>query len=214
MRAVVGELGVSAFTLERVGVLPSGQAVALLVTTLFPIGVFSQNTGGWIKAGDHPEDYDMGVDRSTAFTGSSSGYIKNNKLEPKGFGTYMQMFDATQYRGKRLRLSAYVKAENVEEWAGMWMRVDVGQKAAAFDNMQDRAIKGTHDWVQYTVVLNVDSKASAIAFGILLRGKGTVWIDDFSFDAVGEDVPTTGNFDGGAISSPRNLDFEGDPKGR
>jgi hypothetical protein len=29
------------------------------------------------------------------------------------------MFEAGEYRGKRLRLSAYVKAENIEDWAGV-----------------------------------------------------------------------------------------------
>src|SRR5262245_35752620 len=110
-----------------------------LMTTMLSIGVSSQ-TAGWFKAGDPPGDYAMGVDRNTAFTGNSSGYIKSDKPEPNGFGTYMQSFDATQYRDKRVRLSAYIKAENVEQWAGMWMRVDVGQKAVAFDNMQDRPI--------------------------------------------------------------------------
>ena len=80
--------------------------------------------GGWIKAGSHPADYDMGNDPKTAFTGTSSGYIKGNKLEPQGFGTYMQMIDATDYRGKRIRLSAQVKAQSVADWAGVWMRVD------------------------------------------------------------------------------------------
>jgi hypothetical protein len=40
--------------------------------------------GGWHKAGDHPAEYDMGSDTTTAFTGNSSGYIRSNKPDPKG----------------------------------------------------------------------------------------------------------------------------------
>jgi hypothetical protein len=184
----------------------------LLTTMSFPMVTVAQ-TVGWIKAGDHPEDYNMGVESGAAFTGNSSGYVKNNKPDPKGFGTYMQMFSAEEYRGKRIRLSAYVKAENVENWAGVWMRVDTGvdraRKTTAFDNMQDRPIQGTQGWTQYFVVLDVDPEANAVAFGILLAGKGAVRIDDVTFDIVGSDVPTTGNAPGVATASPRNLDFEG-----
>jgi hypothetical protein len=161
---------------------------------------------GWFKAGSDPDDYEMGTDTHVAYTGTSSGYIKSSKPEPKGFGTYMQMFDATEYRGKRLRLSAYIKSETIQKWAGMWMRVDRDQKPVAFDNMQDRAIKGTQPWTNHEIVLDVDPKATQIAFGILLEGKGTAWIDDLAFDVVTEQVPVTDMQK--KQSLPRNLDFE------
>ena len=181
---------------------------ALVVTLSFSITASAQ-TGGWFKAGDHPNDYDMGTD-NRAFTGGSSGYIRNNKPDPQGFGTYMQMFEAGEYRGKRVRLSAYIQSENVENWAGLWMRVDRERTPTAFDNMQDRPIKGTHDWTHHAVVLDIDSNATAIAFGILLRGNGAVWIDDVTFEVVGEDVPVT-DLQKRTPGAPRNLDFENGP---
>ena len=163
--------------------------------------------GGWHKAGSHPADYDMGNDTTTAFTGSSSGFIRSNKAAPQGFGTYMQTIDAADYRGKRVRLSAYVKADRVTDWAGVWMRVDAGSGAPiAFDNMQDRPIKGSHDWTQYSIVLDVGNTATAIAFGILMSGPGAVWIDDLALDPVGTDVDVTDVLR--KTKSPRNLDFE------
>ena len=36
-------------------------------------------------------------------------------------------------------------------WAGLWMRVDKGKDMVAFDNMQDRPIKGTTDWQRYYI---------------------------------------------------------------
>jgi RNA polymerase subunit RPABC4/transcription elongation factor Spt4 len=165
--------------------------------------------GGWFKAGDHPNDYDVGTDRTTAFTGSSSGYIKSNQPAPQGFGTYMQMFDATEYRGKRLRFAAFVKSDNVENWAGLWMRIDRDRKAVAFDNMQDRPIKATQDWAQHAIVLDVDSNATAVAFGVLLAGRGTVWIDDLIFEVVEKDQQVTDLYQRpvGPVG-PKNLDFE------
>ena len=189
-------------------------SAAVMVAVFSSLTAAAQsNSGGWHKAGNRPADYDMGLDRNSAFTGSSSGYIRSNKPDPQGFGTYMQTFDATEYRGKRLRLSAYVKSENVEDWAGLWMRVDRDRKPVAFDNMQNRPIKDTQGWTQEAIVLDVDARATAVAFGILLAGKGAVWIDDVTFEIVGVEVPVTGSLSRLA-DSPRNLDFENGPEGR
>jgi hypothetical protein len=185
---------------------------AVLVAALMSANALAQS-GAWIKAGDHPNDYDMGNDRSTSFTGRSSGYIRNNKPNPQGFGTYMQMFDATDYRGKRLQFSAQVKSENVENWAGLWMRVDRGQRAVAFDNMQNRPIKGSEGWTPHSIVLDVASDATAVAFGVLLAGKGSVWIDSLAFEVVGEGVPLTDSMRK-LPTSPRNLGFDDEPERR
>lgn len=184
-------------------------AVAVM-TAVCSLSVMAQTSNGWSKAGSQPADYDMGIDRDGAFTGSSSGFIRSKAADPRGFGTYMQMFDATEYRGKRLRLSAYVKSERVENWAGLWMRVDRDKKAVAFDNMQDRPIRNTQGWTQHAIVLDVDAKATAVAFGILLAGRGAVWIDDVTFEIVDEEVPVT-DFQSKLATSPRNLDFESGP---
>jgi hypothetical protein len=72
--------------------------------------------------------------------------------------------------------------------------------------MQDRPIKGSHDWTQYSIVLDVGNNATAIAFGILMSGPGAVWIDDLALDPVGTDVDVTDVLR--KTKSPRNLDFE------
>jgi hypothetical protein len=62
----------------------------------------------------------------------------------------MQMFKADLYRSKRHQLSAYIRAEGIEDWAGLWMRVDGPDgETSAFDNMERRPIKGTIDWRRY-----------------------------------------------------------------
>lgn len=186
-----------------------GCAVAMMAAVC-SVTVVAQTANGWSKAGSQPADYDMGIERDGAFTGSSSGFIRSKTPDPRGFGTYMQMFDATEYRGKRLRLSAYVKSERIEDWAGLWMRVDRDKKPVAFDNMQDRPIRNTQGWTQHAIVLDVDAKATAVAFGILLAGRGAVWIDDVTFEVVGEEVPVT-DLQSKPATTPRNLDFESGP---
>ncbi len=88
----------------------------------------------------------------------------------------MQVFQATDSLNKRMRLSAWVRSEGIESWAGLRMRVDGQQHGSlSFDNMQNRPIKGTTDWHRYEVVLDVPAESVAIAFGLLLTSPAKGW---------------------------------------
>lgn len=164
---------------------------------------------GWNLAGSKPANYETGVDRQASYHGFPSAYLKGKPTAMEGFGTLMQEFSAVQFAGKRVRLRASVKAEDVDDWAGLWMRVDKGPKAVGFDNMQDRPIKGTTTWQDYEVVLDVPQDATNIAFGILLSKSGSVWLNDVKFEIVGLDVPATAAKTPKQLpESPTNLNFE------
>jgi hypothetical protein len=119
----------------------------------------------------------------------------------------MQMFEATRYRGKRVRFSAQVKSEKVTNWCGLWMRVDGrDSRPLAFDNMQDRSISGTTSWKGYQVVLDVPEEASYLALGLLLDGVGQVWMSDVRVEVVDKSVAATGR--GKQVNDePTNLNF-------
>ena len=166
----------------------------------------------WFMAGSDPRDYELGIDANAVRNGKNSGYLKAKVAEPRGFGTMMQMFKANDYLNKRMRFSAFVKSEGIEAWAGLWMRFDGPQhRSLSFDNMQNRPIKGTTDWQKYEVVLDVPQESVAIAFGILLTGKGQAWLSEVQFEEVGADVPTTSQEGHGELpENPGNLDFAED----
>ena len=180
---------------------------------------FGEAPSGWFLVGTAPQDYQVGIDHTEKHGGARSAFLKAKVDKPQGFATLMQAFRADTYRGKRIRLRAYVKAKDVGDWAGVWMRVDGATRGTlAFDNMQRRPIVGTLDWREVAIVLDVPSAAALIAFGIQLTGKGELWVDDFGFDVVGEDVVSTDmqlqSQEGGAKiadwtpKEPTNLGFE------
>jgi len=121
----------------------------------------------------------------------------------------MQTVKATRMRGKRIRMSAYLKAEDVR-YAALWMRIDGPEDAMlGFDNMNDRPIKGTQTWRRYEIVLAVTEASLEVAFGVLLSEQGRVWVDDFQFEEVDADVATTDLLKGvPELPEPANLDFE------
>ncbi|MCP4967292.1 MAG: hypothetical protein GY926_18930 [bacterium] len=174
------------------------------------VGVGNQDPPlGWTVWGNALESYEIGTDPEVFRSGKASGRIRS--IGPAdGFGTLMQTFEADQFAGSRLRMSAYVRIRNVEGWAGLWMRVDGEEGHTAFDNMFNRQLSGSSDWTYYEVVLDVDVDSLQIAFGLLLNGEGTAWIDDVAFDLVGDDVAVTDRSEivSRAQAAPSNLKFD------
>ena len=149
---------------------------------------------GWLTGGG--QGYARGLDRAVYHTGKASGFIKAVSPEPQGPPIIVQTFSGDDYRGKRLRMSAYVKGENLDMGASLFMLVGIGPSVGlarnlAYDNMMDRKIKGTSDWKKYEIVLDVPENNALISFGFGMSGKGQVWVYDFQFEVVGQDVPTT-----------------------
>jgi hypothetical protein len=182
----------------------TGAAVAFAACVLV---AHSNVPRGWLLAGSKPAEFEVGLDAEQGYQGHASAFLRSKTLGVDGFGTLMQSVRAEQYRGKRVRLSGFVKSQDVGGWAGLWMRVDQGKDIVALDNMQNRSIKGNIGWQRYEVVLDVPQDSTGISFGVLLEGAGEVWLSNTKFDIVGADVPVTGS--GGATlpDKPVNLDF-------
>lgn len=122
----------------------------------------------------------------------------------------MQQFKAEKYLGKRIKLSGFIKSKGVDGFCGFWMRVDdaLGD-VLQFDNMSDRPIVGDTEWNHYYIVLDVPKNSAVISFGVLLLGKGQVWIDELKFEEVDERTPTTNiDFTVDLLDEPTNLSFE------
>ena len=186
-----------------------GNLRPLLLLAIASLSLQAAAPRGWFLAGSMPASYDTGVDGQASYNGHPSAFLKSKDLRIDGFGTLMQQIRAEHYLGKRVRFSAYVKAADAEGWAGLWMRIDKDSKQLAFDNMQNRPIKGTADWQKYDVVLDVPQDATGIFFGVLLGGTGQVWISNAKFEVVGSDIPTTGGAAAPVMpDEPSNLNFE------
>lgn len=161
---------------------------------------------GWHKSGSKAKSYDMGIDKGAGMDGKNCASIKSIKKNINGFGTLMQSFNSDSYVGKKIKMTGYMKSENVKDWAGFWMRVDEKgvRRSLAFDNMAERPVKGTSDWTKYEIVLEVPENAGRIVFGALISGTGQIWFDKLNFEVADNAVPATGK----NKTEPQNLDFE------
>lgn len=166
---------------------------------------------GWFLSGSNPFNYEMGIDHKIVHQGKASGYLKSKTvLDSTEFATMMQTFKANQFVDKRIRLSCFICTENVDTYAGMWMRVDdTMEDVLQFDNMSNRPIKGTTKWNHYSIILDVPPQSAVISFGIILSGQGIIWADQFTFEEVNKSIPTT-NLEvyGELLDEPVNLSFD------
>lgn len=180
--------------------LPLFAVISMISVEPMGWSLLSSNTG-----------YNVGTDTRTKRTGAHSGVLYSTEVNNEGWSQLLQVLSSTAYRGQRVRFRAYLKTENVFGRAGLFMRIE-GDKTTlplAWDNMQDRPIRGSNGWQRVAVVLDVPPQAQRIVFGALLTGRGRVWIDDASFETVDMSVPVT---DAGNRwphpRHPENMDFE------
>ena len=194
-------------TMKKLSVLSLGAVVITLGLFLTTNEVKAQKVKGWFLTGSNPKSYTIGLDKVTYKTNNSSAFITSKKNAVKGFGTLMQSCSATNYLGKRVKMTAYIKTENVSDWTGMWLRVDSNQKKAInFDNMEKRALTNDNDWTKCEIVLDIPAESARLNYGVLLNGTGKVWFDNIQFEIVDPAVVESTN-KSVANLNPSNLNF-------
>ncbi len=172
---------------------------------------------GWIKSVANPNAYEVKIDNELKRDGKPTLLIKSlNPTGERDFGNVMQIINAEDYIGKRVKFSGEIKTENVDNFASLWMRVDGERTQAAnnnpslaFDNMANRSPKGTTDWKKYEIVLDVAQNAKEIYFGMMLNRNGKAWFANLNIEEVDNSVPVTNLMRNPYVPSkkPVNLNF-------
>ncbi|MDF1502942.1 erythromycin esterase family protein [Roseisolibacter sp. H3M3-2] len=148
---------------------------------------------GWALWGGSTTEYQAGLDSGGARSGDWSATIRSMDASPgAAFLALAQQLDAAPWLGRRVRLRGWVRTNAMDGGgARLWLRVDGAGTTLALDNMQGRGVLGTSDWRQLEIVADVPEHAVSIIAGPMVSGAGWAWFDDFTIEAVGDDVPTT-----------------------
>ncbi|HXK06350.1 MAG TPA: tetratricopeptide repeat protein [Verrucomicrobiae bacterium] len=105
---------------------------------------------------------------------------------PGQVGNLMQSFSAEAYRGKTVRLRAWLKVEAVApgDRANMWLQEDRPNGKQGFSaDLDERAVRSA-DWTSCELVGRIHPDAQFLRFGFSSIGHGRVWIDNVSFEVV------------------------------
>jgi hypothetical protein len=186
-------------------------ATALASTSLLLLSqlAHAEMPRGWFANGSALGDYTVATDSAVTYQSHPSVAITAKRPDSTGFAGFMQSISANDYKGKRVRLSAFLRTRDVagdgSRGAHLWFRVDgPNQKMLGFDNMDTRPVKGNTEWTKYEIVLDVPSDSIGLAYGSFLNGSGTSWVASFRLEEVSDAVPATNNLP----QHPTNLNFD------
>ena len=146
---------------------------------------------GWWTRGD---GYEVGPAQFAARSGKRGLRLASPTPNPSSSGVAGSILPIERARGRTIHLGGWIHTTGVTGFAALWLRADGADQGEVlgFDNMHDRAPKGTTEWTHYEVSIAVPIDARAVVFGALLVGTGEAWVDDlaFSFDAPTQPRPS------------------------
>lgn len=94
-----------------------------------------------------------------------------------------------KYIGSEIEFRAYLKLENIKDFAGILIRIDnADYKTVEFKTLQYQRIHGTKDWQLYSIKARIPVDAQKIYTAAILEGTGKLWIDDAQVLIDGKDV--------------------------
>jgi hypothetical protein len=125
------------------------------------------------------------LDTTVVQTGAQSLRIRSTTAGTNSLGTALQLFPIELARGKHVRVSGWIKTDNVNGFAAIWWRVDGASGVLSLDNMAQTGPRGTMDWAQYSFERDVSDAGQSITFGVFLAGTGTAWFDGLRIEING-----------------------------
>jgi hypothetical protein len=133
---------------------------------------------GWYSfqhAGD--KSYRFIVDGDQPRSGQRSLRIEN--VGPEPYGAIAQIVDARPHAGKVARLTGWLRTRGADDGGAGLTLLTLASGATVDQNfMYDAAVRGTTGWQRFTITVPVKKGADRLEVGAMLRGKGTLWLDD------------------------------------
>jgi erythromycin esterase len=147
---------------------------------------FPESPPGWFSA---RPGYDVVLDSATTHSGRFSLRSRWVSAGPDGSGGASAVAPLPLIRGKRVRLSAWIRTEGVTRGSAGLRFMARGPGATAgtvlvVDSIAPGA-SGTSSWTRHSIELAVDARAELALFGPYHRGNGTAWYDDLEIEIDG-----------------------------
>jgi C-terminal processing protease CtpA/Prc len=170
--------------------VPAGSHIA---SAQIPTPPSVRFTGG----AQQPLDFEFTRDTTIAHNGRASIRIFADD-EPTSFANVSANLPAQPYAGHRIQFSVFLRSASMEGQGGqLWARADdANRHSVAFINSgATTSFRGTTDWTQLTVSLDIPVGAVQLYVGALALGAGTLWVDDVHLEADAGPAPVDIGFE-------------------
>jgi hypothetical protein len=137
--------------------------------------------------------FELGLGATPGMTAPQAVYVRANDTADGKSTLAQKSFDATAWRGHRVRVTLHLKNEGGPlEFAA----VQVNRVGTRLARSRKEELSGSGEWQTRQFVMDVPNTATTMAILVGVRGKGTGWIDSVSLMAVGTDVPLSRSWQG------------------
>lgn len=137
---------------------------------------------GWFTWGNNTSQTE-----STIFQSGKKSVAIQSASENETGGIAYMLFNT--YKGKEITLEGYIKAEKIENTAGLFISLGENQENIIDSKeIKTETLQGTADWKKYTVSLPLNGNSGNILIGGFLKGKGKIGLDSFKVYIDGKNV--------------------------
>jgi hypothetical protein len=173
--------------------MKTGVGLVLLATVLLSRAINAEDMpipGGWfLDAEPSVHHFRIGLDRETKHEGKYSGILESTAaaLKQNHYARLVQSIEAAKYHGKRLRLAAFLKTQDVKESARLSVIAPYLYEDLDAASYQEPPLQGSTEWKRYAIEFTVPAAnvVKEIQIRVNLIGPGKVWVDDVSLEIVG-----------------------------
>ncbi len=97
-----------------------------------------------------------------------------------------QVLDALPYRNKTIKLSASARIESdvLASKGQLWVIGRLSKDSTTVSMYQDETPIKSNKWQRYEITFKVPAETNELRIGILLKGPGKLWADDFKLEVI------------------------------
>jgi hypothetical protein len=149
------------------------------------------NILSWL-IGNTKQQYQIKLDTVIFHSGSVSVSMETPPkfAVDRGFaGVESIMFSPAFKTGKKVKISAYVKTQNMTQgFAGLAMRIHDANKEIGYVDSGNQGKSGNTDWSLCEIEIPLSKDVLSITFAGQTNGSGKAWFDDFQVSIDGKAI--------------------------
>lgn len=131
--------------------------------------------------GDHHKEDSYFFDNQVKYAENQSLKLMSDNTG-KDFVAFQKYFTLAGKNINKVKITAKIKYENIEEFTGIWLRVhNENGERIFFNNMEKQNLNATKDWQDVSIEFRNEKneKLSGFFFGGIIQGSGIAWFDNF-----------------------------------
>ena len=172
-------------------------------------GISQTLPAAWKKGGNMAGSYSMELKPNEGMNKSNAIVLQSIGKDVWGSGAILQIISTNNYVGKRIKLSAFIKTENVKNYTNLILKLE-NDRNESWNNTEKlnqeilTQLKGTFEYKKIEAYLNIYNQYENLIIGAELNGDGKIWLDEFNLEIVGNAPEVTSEIS----KVPLNLEFE------